>query len=600
MTRIVLPYRYDLIIWNKSSAIKQILDILFKMYYPVVMASIIKKIKKGRPYYYAVASQRVNGQPRIVWQKYLGTLDAILQKAETAKPALPKEAVIFESGAVAALLGIARRLQLMELINDVLHKRAQGPSVGQYMLLAALNRALAPCSKMAIGMWYEQTVLRRIWGFPKSAFSSQRFWDHMDLMDEAAIKKVQDRLISRIKSEFGIDPSLLLYDTTNFFTFLSTSNNRAQIPQRGHSKAKRHDLRQVGLALLATRDFHVPLMHQVYPGNIPDVSLFPTLSQELIARFTQLTANNDDITLVFDKGNVSETAMENFVMHGKHFVAALSANRLPEFFAVEPSRFKPLADMPGNTCFATTVEMWGKKVMAVVVYSESFFTQQLSGVSQNMVKCQKRLHDLQQSIIKCSMGKKKGKPPTMASVRKNIQDILSAQFMKGILKVHLEEKGGVPRLQYSVDHLAFQRLCDQRLGKTLIVTDHLRWTPEEVVKSYRSLSEIEEIFKHMKNIQFLHWQPAYHWTDQKLRVHGFYCVMALLLSTLCRKIIVQAGIDLSLPALLHELCAIREVALIYPAGALAHRKNQVTLSRMSSRQKKLAEVLNIAEILQGG
>jgi transposase len=265
------------------------------------MASIIKKVKKGRPYYYAVESARVNGKPRIVWQKYLGTVDAIVARAADARPAEPAEAVIFELGGVAALLGIAQRLNLTELIDEVVPKREQGPSVGQYMVLAALNRALSPCSKMAIGDWYEGTVLRRLWAYPKKAFSSQRFWDHMGMVSEEAIRQVEERLLERISSEFGLDGSLLLYDTTNFFTFLATTNDRAKLPQRGHSKAKRHDLRQVGLALMVTKEFQVPLLHKVYEGNVPDVTLFPEISIDLIDRYKKLTGAASEATLVFDR-----------------------------------------------------------------------------------------------------------------------------------------------------------------------------------------------------------------------------------------------------------------------------------------------------------
>ena len=95
----------------------------------------------------------------------------------------------------------------------------------------------------------------------------------------------------------------------------------------------------------------------------------------------------------------------------------------------------------------------------------------------------------------------------------------------------------------------------------------------------------------MKNVDFLRWQPAYHWTNQKLRVHGLYCVLALLLATLARKIAAQARIELSLPALLEELSSIHEVAVIYPHGTLAHRKNHITLSRMSPTQRKLTTAL---------
>ena len=43
-----------------------------------------------------------------------------------------------------------------------------------------------------------------------------------------------------------------------------------------------------------------------------------------------------------------------------------------------------------------------------------------------------------------------------------------------------------------------------------------------IIGTYRSLTHIEDVFKNMKNTDFLHWQPAYHWTAQKLTVHGLY------------------------------------------------------------------------------
>jgi transposase len=564
------------------------------------MATIIKKTKKGRPYYYAVESKRVNGKPRIVWQKYLGTIATIIQRADEAKPQAPKETVIFEAGGVAALLRITQRLGLIDLIDEVVLKRQQGPSVGHYMVLAALNRALAPCSKVAIGNWYEQTILKRLWQFPKSDFSSQRFWNHMDMISEEAIDTLQERLVPRIQKEFGIDPRILLYDTTNFFTFLATTNDRSQLAQRGRSKAKRRDLRQVGLALLVTRDFQIPLLHQIYPGNIPDVSLFPKLSQNLLARYQKLTGPTGETTLVFDKGNVSDDGMEKLVVSNLHYVAALSANRFPELLDTPMERFKNLPDMPGTKTFSTTLNLWGKSCKVVVAYTESFFTQQLSGITHNLVQCQKKLMDLGKSLNKWRKGKGRGKRPTIKSLQKKVREILSAQFMKKLFLIQIQEDNGLPRMQYEVDHTALQELSDTRLGKTIIITDHLQWSSGEIVGAYRNLSQVEESFKNMKNIHFLHWQPAYHWTDQKIQVHGFYCVLALLIISLARQTAIQSGIHISLVMLLKELSAIREVAVIYPPGTLAHRKNHITLSRMSPRQKKLADSLQIGNILLGG
>ena len=571
------------------------------------MASIIKKVKKGRPYYYAVECKRLNGKPRIVWQKYLGTVEGIIARAEGARPTKPKEVVVFEAGGVAALLGIAQRLGVVDLINELVPKRAQGPTVGDYMLLAALNRALAPCSKVEIGKWYENTILRRVWRLSKSAFSSQRFWDHMGMVSEDAIEAVQERLVERVRSEFGIEPGLLLYDTTNFFTFLATTNHRADLPQRGHSKAKRHDLRQVGLALMVTRKFMVPLLHRVYPGNVPDVRLFPQLAQELVARYRQLSGDYGDATLVFDKGNVSDDAMEALAVQGVRFVAALSANRSKELLSTPPGRFEPVSGLSGTSAFSTAAEIWGVRCRVVVAYTESFFTQQLAGVTHNLVKCQKRLSDVQKSLDRWHNGKCRGALPTLSSVRKSVQKILSPQFMKGLFRVRLDEQpvSGQPdkmaaRLSYEVDHAALTRLTNERLGRTLLVTNHVDWTAVQVIEAYRGLARVEESFKNMKNVDFLRWQPAYHWTDQKLKVHGFYCVLGLLLATLARKEAFEAGIELSLPAMLKELSAIREVAIFYPKGTLAHPREHIAISRMSAKQRKLAQALNLANILIAG
>ena len=563
------------------------------------MACIIKKKKKNRWYYYAAESARVDGKPRIIWQKYLGTIDAIVKRADQAAPPKPKETVIFDAGGVAGLLGVAQRLGVVELIDQVVPKREQGPSVGQYMVLAALNRALAPCSKLAIGDWYEQTVLRRLWRFQKSAFSSQRFWDHMDMVSEQAIDCVQEQLAPRIEREYGLDRNVLLYDTTNFFTFLASSNSRGQIAKRGRSKAKRHDLRQVGLALLVTCEGQVPLFHRVYTGNITDVTLFPALAKELLERHDGLVGSSKDATLVFDKGNVCDEAMQRFVVPGRHFVAALPANQASELIASPLDDFEDIQGLPGTRAHRVKHEFWDRDCTAVVAYTESFFTQQLAGVTTNLVKCQKKLMDLEKSLSKWRQGKTRGKRPTVRGVQRSVRNILSPQFMKDLLQTGVEEERALPRLRYQVDHNALDKLTNERLGRTVLVTDHLDWSAKDVIGAYRSLTAIEDAFKNMKNIDFLHWQPAYHWTTQKIRVHGFYCVLALLLATLARNVAAQAGITMTIPALLKELTAIREVAVIYPQGTLAHRKDHIALSRMTARQKKLAECLDIARVLRG-
>ncbi len=565
------------------------------------MPSIIKKQKNGKVYYYAAQSKRVNGKPRIVWQKYLGSVEAILKRCKQSLAPLPTETVLFEAGGVAALMNIATRLGLIDLINEIVPKRTQGPSVGHYIVLATLNRVLDPLSKSQIGDWYQSTVLQRLWGFSSELFNSQRYWDHMGMISEEAIDKIQNFLIERVKKEYKIKTQPVLYDTTNFFTHIDTHNDRSTLAQKGKNKQKRSDLRQVNLALLTTRDFQIPLFHKTYEGNTPDIAFFPEVIRDLLNRHTAVFGNPGDATLIFDKGNLTEEIQEKLLYSGTYFVAGVKAEVLPEIFTTPIEQFQSALKMPGTKFYESTVELYGKSCKAVVSYSESFFTQQLASLTATMTKCQGKLKELHDYLLSWTSDKKsKGPRPTKAKVTEKLAHILSPQHMKSLFTVtFIELEGGLPYIHYNVNRRELDRITATRLGRTLLITNRQNWLPTEVITAYRDLSNIEEAFKLMKNRDYLRWQPAFHWTDQKIKVHTLYCVLALLLATLARKMAWEAGNEVSLSVLLDDLSAMKEIALLYPDKD-NKLKAQFTMNKMTPRQKKLAELFEIGKILTAG
>ena len=50
------------------------------------MVSIIKKTIRGKLYYYARECRRVDGKPKIVWQKYLGKAEDIVAAVGQPQP----------------------------------------------------------------------------------------------------------------------------------------------------------------------------------------------------------------------------------------------------------------------------------------------------------------------------------------------------------------------------------------------------------------------------------------------------------------------------------------------------------------------------------
>lgn len=296
------------------------------------MPSLTKKVVRGKPYYYLRESQRVNGKPKVVSTIYLGSLESILERLWRPKPA---EVAFQEFGGSAVVFSVAQALDVVATIDRHIPKRGhQGPSVGQYLLLAALNRCVAPTSKAQIASWYGKTVLRRLLPLTANQLTSQRFWDNMQRVRTEQIVAIEQDLARAAVSRFGLDLRCLLLDATNFFTFLDSFNLRAKLPQRGHGKEGRDNLRLLGLAVMVTADGDVPLLHHTYAGNQHDSVTFHSVAEQLFERCRSFSQEVEKITLVFDKGNNSEENLHLIDQSPLHFVGSLVPTQHPDLLAI--------------------------------------------------------------------------------------------------------------------------------------------------------------------------------------------------------------------------------------------------------------------------
>src|SRR5260370_32531230 len=96
--------------------------------------SLHKKVIRGHPYWYARECQRVNGKPKITWQKYLGKAPDIVQGLEArSQPPPPQAIALGDFAAPAALYDLTRQLDLLPSIDRHAGKREQGASAGPYL-----------------------------------------------------------------------------------------------------------------------------------------------------------------------------------------------------------------------------------------------------------------------------------------------------------------------------------------------------------------------------------------------------------------------------------------------------------------------------------
>ncbi len=563
--------------------------------------SLTKKLINGQAYYYLRFTQRVNGTPKVVRQVYLGKVADIAAAVEEHKKGQkPKRIVLADFGAVAAIWACIEKTGLIELIDAQVPKRAQGPSVGYYLAIALVNRVVSPTSKRKIGRWFATTILPRLTGISPKELTPQRFWDHMDKVTPTAIEAIETALAQRLVDQFALDLTSLAFDATNFFTFISTRNTRTELAQRGHNKNGRHDLRQISLALLVSTDFHVPLFHHPYEGNRHDAVEFRCALATLRTRQEAFTKQYQDITLIFDKGNNSTQGFEMLEDTDYHFVGSLCPTQHPDLLAIPLEQFTPLTAprLEQVSVYRTTKQVFGKVYTILVTFNDNLYTAQLTTLTEQMAKCRALLTDLQRRLLQHRQGKIPGsKKPTRTGTQNRVKEITKARHIKDIFQVTVSESKEGVTLNYRVQAPVFAHLCSTLFGKTLLFTDQDQWPDEDLVYAYRGQYRVEDCFRQMKHPHFVTFSPVFHWTDQKIRVHAFYCVLALTMVSLMQRELAGHGIELSIPEALSALGDIKEVALFYNRSA-KQPALQTMLSELDPRQTQLFNALGLQHYLQ--
>jgi transposase len=552
-----------------------------------------EKLVNGHRYLYAVRSGRVNGKPRRIEQVYLGKLeDLVAAKNRELKPASVRTR---HFGAVAALWSLSEELGLRQEIDAHCSAGGPGASIGTYLVLAAINRSIDASSKRGFAEWYQRTSLERLCGVSPSALTSQAFWTAMDRFPvETAAQPILTALVKKLLPEIG-RPQVVAFDATNFFTFIASSNGRPKLAQRGHNKAKRNDLRQVGWALAAAAEYQLPLFSYVYAGNQPDVSTFREAWPQLLQVLHELDLQ--EATVVFDKGNVSKDNLDIADQSEISYVTSLAPHFFPELLALPLSKFSAAAigddHLQGYRLYREEREVWHRQRVVVESWSPSLAAGQEAGVGQHLAKAERRLHDLQASLARRQQPGSRARKPTQAAVQRLVRGILAAQHLKRLVTVTLSQRNGVLGLAYEIDQDHLQHLRDHFFGRRIWITDRRDWSAEQIMRAGNQQFDCENCFRDLHGEDPVAWTPVWHWTDQKIRAHAFYMALSLLLTRVLRFRARQAGDQRGLKAIITDLHEIDECILAYSPSAAQGRGRPrlvTTLTDRSPQQQRLLEV----------
>ncbi len=547
------------------------------------MAHFHIKTKKGRPYLYVREIARVGGKPKVVSQIYIGSPERVAGLvAGSAEAAVRLK--VEEFGALWLAHQVSQDVDLVGIVDKEIQRGTQeeGPSVGEYFLYCIWNRMCESTSKNKLAQWYGRTAVQQIRPVDIDEFTSQRYWEKWDRVSEAALKTIARRFFESIWELESPNADCLLFDTTNYYTFMA-SDTPSELARRGKNKEGRHNLRQIGLGLLVSRDSRLPLYYCAYPGNLHDSRQFEAVMDEMFGVVCGLNKTKQKLTVVIDKGMNSEGNFAWIDEHSRiHFVTTYSTYFAEELAMTSLDVFEP-ADTEKNRLllqkgkkedrmlvYRTKGEYWGKQRAVVVTYNPITARKQTYTLDS-------KLDAIRQELL-AMRSKVRNKEPHWRK-----QEAIRERYLRLCERFHVPSDFYALEFSQTAEGLGMSFRRDGTaierkrimLGKNIIITDNVDWTTTAIVKASLDRWQVESRFRLSKEDDLVAMRPIRHWTDSKIRCHLFSCVVAM---TYLRRIELKlnaTGIHRTAEDVMEDMRNLHSVLLLKEGGRKAGRQIEI-------------------------
>jgi len=297
-------------------------------------------------------------------------------------------------------------------------------------------------------------------------------------------------------------------------------------------------------------------------------------------------------TLVFDRGCNSKKNLTLIKRLKLYYVGALTPSHHQDLIRDAEANF--VLTNIGDTMlwlYRGKRLIWGEERTIIVFVSKKLKSGQLRGIYQSLKKKKAELRKLQRSLAN-----PRAKKRTRQDLEDKIKKLLKGQFMEGLITYTLSEvEEGRFALTYKTEKKKIEELEDH-LGFRILMTNRHEWKSDDIVKEFHGQATVEHAFKNIKNPYHLAITPEFHWTDQKIKVHYFTCVLGYLLAALIwREVKIKAGFKGTLDTLLDTLNNVRLSTLLEKTGKRGKPKATYKIEEMTEEQKVLMEALDLKE-----
>jgi len=419
-----------------------------------------------------------------------------------------------------------------------------------------LNRLIFPLSEHAMAAWIPRTALGDILGTDFATLYDEVLYRNLDRLHPQRAP-IERALAARERTLFNLDGTLYLYDLTS--TYFEGQAKRNPLAQRGYSRDKRPDCKQVLVGLVLDRD-GFPQAHEVFAGQRQDRQTVAAMLDSLAER----VGAPPGATVVVDRGMAYAENLAEIRARGLHYlVAARQPERAPwlaEFAAEDGWEDVPRTPSPRNP-----------------------------GQHKTRVEIKRRPHGDEVMVLCWSAGREAKDQAIRDKHDARLRAALArlqARVAAGRLKAPGKIQQAIGRLQaryprvaryYAITYDAAQgqlTWAEDEAGKTaaatldggyLLKTDRQDLTADEIWRTYILLTRVEAAFRAMKSP--LLERPIFHQLQHRVETHIFLCVLAYHLLVAIEKQFLDRGIHTSWWTLRQELSTHQVGTVVLPTSS---------------------------------
>ena len=381
------------------------------------------------------------------------------------------------------------------------------------------NRLCDPDSKLGVLRWMETVALP---GTSLQAIDHQHLLRAMDALVEHKAD-VDNVMASLLRPLVDQDLAIVFYDMTTIRA-AGLSEQEGDLRHYGMSK-EGVVARQVMLGVVQTAE-GLPLYHEVFDGNTAEVTTIKSVIEKIVARFPIKR-----VIAVADRGLLSTDNLANL-----QEIVLPGGNKLEFILAVPGRRYGDFVELlePFHTarCSSAKQEVLGetvwKKLRLVIAHDPQVALEAGAKRDKRIDELKKQANLWAGKLDSQDDGKKqRGRKLSDGGARAKFYHEVCESHLARIVKVDLKSE----LFSYDIDERALKhaRLMD---GKLLLVTNTQDLKPDEVVKRYKSLADIERGFRVLKSE--IEIGPIYHRLPNRIHAHAAICFMALILYRVMR------------------------------------------------------------------